>query len=217
MDKKYAIFDLDGTLVDSMVYWENLAKEYLNSKGVKNIPDTISEQIVTMTMTESAVLFQKEFELDGTTDAIAEEMNEMMNEHYRHDIPLKEGVKEYLMLLKDSGMVMCVASATDVPLVQSCLSRLGILDHFSFLLSCEMVGKGKSSPDIYFEAAKRLGALPKDIAVYEDALYAARTAKSASFYVIGVYDDSEKDCFDELTMISDKVIYSWKEEIDLMI
>lgn len=216
MNKKYAIFDMDGTLVDSMVYWKGLAKEYLNLKGVKIIPDTILAQIVTMTMTQSAKLFKDEFGLDGTPEMIAEEMNEMMNEHYRHDIPLKEGVREYLMKLKASGTILCVASATDVSLVDACLTRLGIVDHFSFLLSCEMVGAGKGKPDIYYEAAKRFGALPEDIAVYEDALYAVRTAKSAGFYVIGVYDDSEKECFDELQMISDEVICSWKDEIESM-
>ena len=104
---------------------------------------------------------------------------------------------------------MCVASATAVPLVEACLKRLGIIEYFSFLLSCETIGVGKSKPNIYYEAAKRLGAEPSDIAVYEDALYAAETAKKAGFYVIGVFDESAKKNFASLKEISDEIIIDW--------
>ena len=176
MDKKYAIFDMDGTLVDSMVYWRNLAKEYLNQKGISNIPDTILEKISPMTMTESAALFIEEFGIDGTPEAVTNEMNDLMDTHYYKDIPLKKGVKEYLKGLHDAGVSMCVASATAIPLVEACLTRLGIRDCFSFVLSCETIGVGKSRPDIYYAAADRFGALPEETAVYEDALFAAEPA-----------------------------------------
>ena len=90
MDKQYAIFDMDGTLVDSMVYWKNLAKEYLASKGITHIPDVILEKIKPMTMTESATLFIEEFGLNGTAESIADEMNALMDAHYYRDIPLKK-------------------------------------------------------------------------------------------------------------------------------
>ena len=96
MDKKFAIFDMDGTLIDSMDFWKNLASEYLTSKGVKGIPEDILERIKPMTMSESAGLFQTVFGLTGDGEA---EMNAMMEGHYRHDIPLKSGVKAYLQRL----------------------------------------------------------------------------------------------------------------------
>lgn len=210
MNKQYAIFDMDGTLVDSMGYWKHLAEEYLNLKGICHIPAAILEQIKPMTMTESAALFSCAFELDGSADDIAAEMNALMDAHYCNDIPLKEGVLDYLKRLKDSGINMCVASATAVPLMEVCLTRLGIRDYFSFLLSCEMVGAGKRDPAIYFEAAKMLKAVPEEIAVYEDALYAARTAKEAGFYVIGVFDDSAEENFEELKKVSDEIIRTWQ-------
>lgn len=209
MDKHYAIFDMDGTLVDSMVYWRHLAEEYLNLKGIRKVSDTILEKIKPMTMTESAALFIKEFELNGTPDSVAAEMNDLMNNHYYKDIPLKRGVLDYLKQIHHAGTIMCVASATDVSLMEACLTRLGIIDYFSFLLSCEMVGVGKSRPDIYFEAAKRLKAKAGEIAVYEDALYAAKTAKAAGFYVIGVFDDSAAKHWNELKMVSDEIIENW--------
>lgn len=209
MDKQYAIFDMDGTLVDSMLYWKNLAKEYLASKGITHIPDMILEKIKQMTMTESATLFIEKFGLNGTPESVAKEMNALMDTHYYKDIPLKKGIKEYLNKLYDSGTTMCVASATAVSLVEACLKRLGIIEYFSFLLSCETIGIGKSKPNIYYEAAKRLGAEPSDIAVYEDALYAAETAKKAGFYVVGVFDESAKKNFDSLKEISDEIILEW--------
>ena len=209
MDKKYAIFDMDGTLVDSMAYWRNLAKEYLNQKGISNIPDTILEKISPMTMTESAALFIKEFGIDGTPEAVANEMNELMDTHYYKDIPLKKGVKEYLKGLYDAGVEMCVASATAIPLMEACLTRLGIRDCFSFVLSCETIGVGKSRPDIYYAAADRFGASPEETAVYEDALYAAETAKKAGFFLVGVFDESAENNFTRLKEISDEIILEW--------
>ena len=99
---------------------------------------------------------------------------------------------------------MCVASATDRHLVSDCLKRLGILPYFEFLISCEEVGRGKDSPRVYEEAARRFGAQPGKIAVYEDALFAARTARQAGFYVVGVYDRGSKD-FEQLKQIRDGV------------
>ena len=210
MDKNFAIFDMDGTLIDSMVFWKNLASEYLNSKGVKQIPEEILEQIKPMTMSESAALFQREFGLTGDPEA---EMNAMMDAHYRNDIPLKPGVREYLQMLHNKGSRMCVASATAEHLMEACLTRLGVRDFFEFLLSCETVGAGKRSPLVYHESAKRLTAAPAEIAVYEDALYAVQTAKSAGYYVVGVYDDSAVKNWQTIACIADEVVLNWEERV----
>ena len=210
MDKKYAIFDMDGTLIDSMVFWKNLATEYLTSKGILQIPADILEQIKPMTMSESAALFRREFGLSGDVEA---QMNEMMEDHYRNNIPLKPGVREYLENLHRQGVRMCVASATAEHLMESCLTRLGVRAYFEFLLSCETVGAGKRSPLVYHEAARRLGAAPREIAVYEDALYAVQTAKEAGFCVAGVYDDSAAGNWQSITEIADEIISNWEENI----
>lgn len=206
MNKKFAIFDMDGTLVDSMVYWKNLAAEFLSSKGVQNVSKDILEKIKPMTMAESAALFIGEFALEGTPESIAEEMNRCMDEHYRRDIPLKQGVASYLQRLAQKGCTMCVASATAEPLMDACLTRLGIRSYFKFLLSCETIGVGKNRPDVYFEAARRLGCRPYEAAVYEDALYAAATAKEAGFHVVGIYDESAMAHWDKMQNIADETL-----------
>jgi len=210
MDKLFAIFDMDGTLVDSMIYWKHLASEFLESKGVQDISPNILERIKPMTMTESAALFIQEYGLSGTAESVAAEMNAMMDEHYRRDIPLKPGADAYLEALHRRGAHMCVASATAEELMEACLKRLGVAQYFSFLLSCETVGTGKNRPDVYLEAAKRLGAQPEEIAVYEDALYAANTAKQAGFYTIVVRDDSNQLHWETLTALADEKILDWQ-------
>ena len=210
MDKRFAIFDMDGTLVDSMTYWRNLASEFLQSKGIPEVSPAVSERIRPMTMTESAALFIEEYGLSGTAESVAAEMNAMMDEHYRRDIPLKPGAAAYLEALRRRGVTMCVASATEEDLMDACLTRLGVAHYFSFLLSCETVGTGKNRPDVYWESAKRLGAQPKEIAVFEDALYAANTAKQAGFYTIAVRDDSNQPHWETLSALADEVILDWK-------
>lgn len=213
MDKRYAIFDMDGTLVDSMGFWRSLAREYLEHKGVTHVSDDILEKIKPMTMTESGALFIREYGFSGAPEDVANEMNAMMSGHYRKDVPLKPGVSEYLAALSARGVRMCVASATVEPLMEACLERLGVLGHFEFLLSCETVGVGKNRPDVYFEAVRRLGGTPAETAVYEDAPYAVRTAKNAGFYVIGVYDESSRDRWEELKLLADETVRDFKEEL----
>jgi HAD superfamily hydrolase (TIGR01509 family) len=211
MHKPYAIFDMDGTLVDSMVYWKRLGREYLTGKGVTEGLDDLLERVKPMTMSESAALFAAECGIPGTADAIAAEMNAVMEDHYRSDIPLKSGVAAYLRRLRREGVTMCVASATAEELVDACLTRLGVADCFAFLLSCEAVGSGKNRPDVYLEAARRLGAPPGQIAVYEDALYAAQTARDAGFHTVAVYDALADASWPELSALADESIRDWAE------
>ena len=103
------------------------------------------------------------------------------------------------------------SNATGEELMEACLTRLGVAQHFSFLLSCEQVGAGKNRPDVFWEAARRLGAPAEDIAVYEDALYAADTAKQAGFYTIAIWDDSNQSQWETLTALADEAIPDWQE------
>jgi HAD superfamily hydrolase (TIGR01509 family) len=206
MNKKYAIFDMDGTLIDSMGIWRNLGREYLISKGItENIEDTI-EEIAPLTMSESATLFVERFSLHSDAEGVAKEMNGIMDSHYKNDIPLKKGVKEYLESLKESGVRMCVASATAEFLMMACLDRLGVLSYFDFILSCETMSTSKREPDIYLEVAKRFEAQPKEIAVYEDAKYAIETAKNAGFYIIAVYDEEAEKHWKQICELADETM-----------
>lgn len=214
MIQHYSIFDMDGTLVDSMGYWGRLGVEYLHQKGVQDIPPEILRMMQPMTLAQSTVLFADTFHLPGTQEEILAEMNDMMAVHYGRDVPLKDGITEYLDHLRDRGVTMCVASATDKPLMELCLGRLGILDRFSFLLSCAEVGCGKNRPDIYHAAAVRLGGQPSETVVYEDAPYAIRTAKAAGYGVVAIYDSwVDANRWEAIRPLADVCIENWSQAL----
>ena len=206
MDRKFAIFDMDGTLVDSMRYWCGLAAEYLQTRGLTGPTQAQIEAMKTMTMEESSAYIGREYSLPETPAEIAAGMTARMVEHYRRDVPLKPGVAAYLDKLNANGVQCCVASATDAPLIRDCLTRLGVADKFRFLLSCSDVGAGKSDPLVYLTAARKLGARPGEIAVFEDALRAVQTARTAGFYVVGVYDAAAKNQWQTIAGLCDETM-----------
>lgn len=210
MDKRFAIFDMDGTLVDSMGYWQSLEREFLIRKGVTDQLEDILERTKPLTLMEAAALFSEYCHIDGTPEQLVEEVLSIMEEHYRNDVTVKPGIFAYLDKLKERGVVMCVASATPRHLVQLCLERLGLAHYFSFLLSCVDVGAGKRQPDVFLEAARRMGAAPHETAVYEDAIYAVRTAHAAGFHVVAIHDGPQNEaCWSEMVSLADEVITDW--------
>lgn len=211
MNRKYCIFDMDGTLVNSMGCWHRLSREYLSSKGVDEDVTALLEEIKTMTVEESAALFLRQFQLPGTPQDVMRDMNEMMARHYRTDVPAKPGVREYLELMRDRNATLCIASATSKPLVRDCLRHLGLEPYFAFLMSCEEVGSGKSRPDVFLEAARRMGAAPSEVAVFEDSAFAAQTAKTAGFYTVGVYDEDGRAEWPEVQRVCDETIRDWAD------
>lgn len=214
MNKKFAIFDMDGTLINSMDYWCNLGREYLYKYGITENIEDILEEVGTKTMSQGSKLFADNFDgLPGVPEIISE-LRTMIADHYKKDVVTKPGVIEYLEALHNQGVRMCLASATDVNLVVLVMRRLGIDKYFEFMLSCEEIGKGKDEPDIYLEAARRLGCKPEEAAVYEDVFYSANTAKKAGFYTIAVADVNATKEWDSLTAIADEIIIDWKKSLD---
>lgn len=213
MNKKFAIFDMDGTLIDSMDYWCDLGREYLYKYGITEGIEDILEQVGTKTMSQGSKLFKEAFpELPEVPDIIAE-LRAMIAGHYEKDVLPKPGVIDYLDTLKECGVKMCLASATDVPLVYLVMNRLGFSKYFEFMLSCEEVGKGKDEPDIYLEAARRLGCKPEEAAVYEDVYYSANTAKNAGFYTVAVFDRNAVSDYDKMTTFADEAIEDWTRAV----
>lgn len=212
MNKNFCIFDMDGTLTDSMHFWRDLGRDYLRSKGVEP-EEKLLWMVRTMTMAEAARHFIDCFGLTGPPEAIVGEMNAIMAEHYRRDVPLKPGVKDYLEALRGRGARLCVATATAEPLARDCLARLGVAGRFAFIASCEDIGVSKDEPDLFLLAAERLGAAPEEIAVFEDAPYAVETAKRAGFYTVGVYEASYAPKWEAVRALAHETITDWREAL----
>jgi HAD superfamily hydrolase (TIGR01509 family) len=180
------IFDLDGTLLDSMSVWDNIGEDYLRHKGVADIPLNLREILKPMSLLQAAEYFIGRFKLPLTPGQVADEINGMIEDAYKYHIPLKRGVREFLE--KNKSLKMCIATATDSFLTGFALKRLEIDHYFEFVLTSAEVGGSKQSPDIYLKAAERLGLPVGALVVFEDALHAVEAAKSAGFYTVGVQE-----------------------------
>lgn len=201
--------DMDGTLVDSMPYWSSLSPEYLRNRGITGPFGDLMERIKPLTMPEACLVLKKEFCLRESAEEIGNELMGTMRMHYAKDVPLKEGVIEYLKALRGTGAKICIVTATALPLVRVCLEHLDIEKYFDFIMSCEEVGRGKTFPDAFLEAARRMGAQPEETAVFEDSFIALNTAKKAGFYTLAVYDACS-DGWERSREIADEVIDDWK-------
>lgn len=206
---QYAVFDMDGTLINSMPAWNRLGEDFLREQGIAP-PENLHELTATMTMRECGEFAQR-LGVPGTPEGIAAALNAKMEQQYRESIPARDGVPEYLERCRAAGVRMCVATATDRRLAEQCLGRLGLLDYFEFVVSCEDIGKTKNSPEIYLLAAERLGVKPEQAVVFEDVLYPAETAKRAGFPVVGVYDPaSGEENAQALRAVCDAYIEDWR-------
>ena len=186
--KKALIFDLDGTLLDSMSTWDTVGLEYLNFKAIKHIPSNLLELLRPMSAIDAAKYFIAEFGIKLSPQQICDEINEMIEEKYKHEIQPKEGVLEFLLQNKDRKM--CIATATDKHFVEFALKRLGLDKYFEFIITSSEIGCSKQRPDIFIKAAEQLGLEAGDCVVFEDAIHAIKSAKSGGFYTVGVYDES---------------------------
>lgn len=184
---KGAIFDMDGTLLDSMPVWEHASERYLEQKGIV-VEEKLSEILFTMSMGEGAKYVKEKYGLLEAVDVIIAGVNAVVYEGYEKDVQPKPGVEKFLQQLKEAGIPMVVATSTDRPMAEMALKRTRLLPYFKKIFTCSEVGAGKSKPDIYVAAAECLGTKPEETWVFEDALYAIKTAKSAGFRTVGLYD-----------------------------
>ncbi len=209
-DMKGAIFDLDGTLLDSMPVWQQLAASYLRKNGF--IPkENLWENLKALSLSQGITYLKENYEINKTDKMIEQELNKSIERSYLNEIPLKKGVRAYLELLKELGISMCIATATDKHLARVSLKRLDALRYFSEIFTCQELGCGKDTPFIFESALQSLQIAKKDAYVFEDALHAATTARNAGFRVIGVYDESAKADWEKLKKVAEKSIFSMEE------
>ena len=187
------IFDLDGTLVDSMWMWESIDIEYLAQFGLE-FPQDLQSKIEGMSFSETAIYFKERFNISDSLDKMKSDWNKMAYEKYLHDVPLKEGVREFLEYLKLNKIPAGIATSNSRELVDLIINKHNINEYFtSIRTSCE-VEKGKPSPDIYLLVAMDLIVEPERVMVFEDVVQGIMAGKNANMRVCAVYDKfSEKD------------------------
>lgn len=208
------IFDLDGTLVDSMWMWKSIDIEYLQRYGIE-LPDDLQRKIEGMSFSETAIYFKQRFDLSDSLEQIKSDWNQMAWEKYRDEVPLKEGVQVFLEYLKNENIPAGIATSNSRELVELIVERHGMKEYFTSIhTSCE-VAKGKPSPDIYLLVAKDLGVDPARCLVFEDVIHGVMAGKNANMKVCAVYDEFSANVQEEIIKLSDYFVHSIKEVLEL--
>lgn len=182
-----AIFDLDGTLLDSQWIWTDVGAHFLRSIGIVPQPD-LNEILAPMSMEQGCRYFISTYGLSLSVPQITSKIIAIVENFYRNDAKLKPHVKEFIQFIHSQRIKLCVVTATDRSLAAAALERCGISQYFDFLLTASEFGQGKDRPDIFLHAMEQLGGTFDTTLVFEDAPHAIRTAKTAGFSVIGIAD-----------------------------
>lgn len=186
---KGVIFDLDGTLVDSMWVWAKIDKDFVTSRNL-NLPyEDIMSEVAHCSFSQTAVYFKDRFGLTESVEEIMDIWNKQAEEEYGKNVFLKNGAKEFLTDLKRRDIKLALATSNSRHLLNICLTANGIMDYFDVLVTTdESKAKSKSEPDVFLLAAERMGVDPKDIVVFEDVTHSMHGAKKAGMRVIGIKD-----------------------------
>ncbi len=205
-----AIFDMDGTLIDSMPMWRSLASSLVRSRGAVP-PPGLDRRVNSMGLREGTAYCKEVCGLSETVDELVAEIEFQIRDFYQNRVRPKPGLVKFLSLLKMEGVWMYVATATDRPLAEIALRTAGIDGYFRGLVTCREAGQGKADgPEVYERALRRLRSNKKDTVVFEDALYALRTAAAAGFRTAAVYDAAEPEQ-EEMRRLAEYYITSYEE------
>ena len=203
MSAKGFIFDADGTLFDTMAFYRHFTPRYVASQGIEPRAD-LRESIRSFTIKECAHYLCDTYDMGKSAEDVLNDFDALLKELYTKKAVLKDGVKEFLEYSHSKGIKMCIATATDSQYIEMALRETGTLKYFEFIITCTDVGASKRVSDIYDKATEKLSLTKKDVVVFEDALYAVKTAKTAEYRVVGVEDADQilkKDAVIELSDI----------------
>ena len=208
---KYIIFDLDGTLIDSMPVWRGTGSGFLNNHNFP-VPENLMEVVKTQTIWQTAEWFRTELGVPMEAEDIVNEIVESVVEAYRHTIPLKDGAMEYLEKMKQEGVEMCILTASEADYILPALDRLDIRKYFSHVLTCTELGEYKNDGNAYLKTMELMGGTLEETVVFEDAYYAVKGAKSVGFPVYAVLDEVvREDDIDKIKETADHYFHSYKE------
>lgn len=209
-DIKAAIFDLDGTLIDSMWLWEKVDIDFLSKRGYK-LPVDLKENIEHLSFIDTAKYFKERFNLPESIEEIMDEWNTMAFKQYANTILLKPGAKEYLYSLKLKNIKIALATSNSIPLLEAVLKRNEVYNYFDVITTTIEVKRGKNFPDIYLLTAEKLGVNPNECIVFEDILPAVLGAKAAGMKVVAVHDIYSEYQRKDILNSADYYIYKYDE------
>lgn len=185
---KGVIFDIDGVLLDSMGIWDDLGARYLRSLG--KIPEErLNKILFSMSMEQGAEYLNEHYGLNKSVKETVDGIGRMLEDYYFYEVLLKPGAKEILEFLKSKSIKIAAATSSPRTHIEKALSRNGLLGYIDKIYTTGEVGVSKHSPDIYNLAADFLKTKSEETLVFEDSLYALKTAKEAGYVTVGVFDE----------------------------
>lgn len=200
---KLHIFDMDGTILDSMPMWSTIASDYLDSYDIPH-DDDVNKLIEAYTL-ENAAKYFIELGLDKTIDDIIKDIYDFSFNKYKNEIPEKPDMAELLKKIHETGETIILLSASPVQCAVAAFKRLNILEYFDKLFSCQDFETDKTVPETFINVAASLGFKPEDAIVYEDALYSIRSAKAAGCKTVAIYDEFARNEWDEILKTADEI------------
>ncbi|WP_099468259.1 HAD family hydrolase [Konateibacter massiliensis] len=210
---KAVLFDLDGTLIDSMSVWKEIDIQFLGGYGIE-LPGDLQNSIEGMSFTETAQYFKNRFQFKESVEEIKGIWNQMAYEHYTTCVQLKEGALGFLQYLKENKIKTGISTSNSNELVQGVLKAKHIEHLFDTVTTACEVNAGKPSPDIYLATAKRLHVRPEDCLVFEDIPMGILAGKNANMRVCTIYDDFSKDQEVKKRKLADYYINTFQEVLE---
>lgn len=191
----YSIFDVDGTILDSMEVWNTLASQYVQSLGMvpeKNLDEIVSD----MSLEQSATYLKNHYKINKQEERIISEVLNFISDFYEYEVNLMPGFKEFI---SHYDSINVIGTSCDEELVKIALNRLAVLNYFEDIITCSKVNKSKNDPDFYLSCAQVLKQRPEDIVVFEDADYCIDVARKVGFKVIKIKDwrDLNEKCIND--------------------
>lgn len=213
-NKKAVLFDLDGTVIDSMNVWPSIDREYLENHGIKmtdTIRTKIKKEVEGASMTKIAEFFKEEFGINKDIDTIVGDWNEMAYDKYCNEVKLKPHVDIFIKYLKEKEYKLGICTSNSRLLAEAVLKKYGLYELFDVILcGCDDI-EGKPAPDIYLKAASDLGVTPEECLVFEDLLAGIMAGKAANMEVCAVYDSFSKYQDEDKKKLSDYYIEDYNE------
>ena len=207
---KACLFDMDGTLIDSMGLWHGIDVEYFRKYG-KVLPDTYQEEIEGLSVIETAVYTKEHYGFEDTIEGMIDEWNQMAHEQYAKHITFKPGVRDFLLSLKEKGIKMGVATSNSRFLFDAIADASGLCSIMDASVTGEEVSNGKPAPECYLKVASKLGVRPEECLVFEDIIMGLQAGINAGMKTVAVSDTYSASKWEEKKAMSDYYIESYED------
>ncbi|MBR6350268.1 MAG: HAD family phosphatase [Lachnospiraceae bacterium] len=209
---KGAIFDIDGTLLDSLPIWRESTERFLESHGIKSDAE-LGKALKNMSLEEGSVYIKERYGLDESPEEVRHGILKVISDFYRYEAPLKPGAREFIEKMAERGIPMVLATTSDGESVTAAFKRLGLWDYFGRVFTSKELNTSKREPFIFLKSAEYIGTAPEETVVFEDSVFAIEAANEAGCTTIALWDLTNDRLTDEIKEKAD--FYMGKFDFDV--